>query len=146
MNLYGRSIGSAPPHRFLSRPKGDLYAWQTVSAFPSVILVEGVFDLAVLWQAGFLNTTCSLGVNLTPAQFAQLCDRQDRRVFLAFDSDANHAGQQVAHALAQRLHNAGLTARIVELPEGYDPNRYFVAGATAADFTCCLEQAKPLRP
>jgi DNA primase len=38
-NLYGRSLGTAPAHRFLARPKGDLYAWETASAFPSVILV-----------------------------------------------------------------------------------------------------------
>jgi hypothetical protein len=28
-----------------------------------VILVEGLFDLAALWQAGFRNVTCSLGKN-----------------------------------------------------------------------------------
>src|SRR5215470_19827969 len=50
-NLYGRSLDTGPAHRFLARPKGDLYAWETVSAFPWVILVEGLFDLAVLWQA-----------------------------------------------------------------------------------------------
>jgi DNA primase len=66
-NLYGRSLGASPAHRFLVRPKGGFYAWDTVSAFPSTILVEGLFDLAVLWQAGFLNTTCVLGTHLTPA-------------------------------------------------------------------------------
>jgi DNA primase len=141
-NLYGRSVDAGPAHRFLARPKGDLYAWETVSAFPSVILVEGLFDLAVLWQAGFLNTTCLLGAHLTPRQFEQLCDRPDRQVFLVFDADANQAGQQAAHVLAQRLRRSGLTARLVELPPGHDPNSYFAAGATAADFARCLEQAQ----
>lgn len=145
-NLYGRSLDSGPAHRFLARPKGDLYAWETASAFPSVILVEGLFDLAVLWQAGFLNTTCALGTRLTAAQFGQLCDRRDRQVFLVFDADANQAGQQAACALAQRLRRAGLTVGIVELPEGHDPNSYFTAGATAADFASCLEQAHPVQP
>ncbi len=99
-NLYGRSLGTGPAHRFLARPKGELHAWETVSAFPSAILVEGLFDLAVLWQAGFHNTTCVLGTHLTPTQFGQLCDRRDRQVFLAFDADANQAGRQAAHALA----------------------------------------------
>jgi len=143
-NLYGRSVDAGPPHRFLARPKGDLYAWETVSAFPSVILVEGLFDLAVLWQAGFLNTTCLLGAHLTPTQFGQLCDRPDRQAFLVFDADANQAGQQAAHSLAQRLQSAGLTARLVELPEGQDPNSYFCAGATTADFVHCLEHAQEL--
>jgi len=43
-----------------------------------VILVEGLFDLAVLWQAGFVNTTCALGIHLTQTQFSQLSDRLDR--------------------------------------------------------------------
>jgi DNA primase len=29
-NLYGRSIAVAPAHRFLSRPKGGLFVWETV--------------------------------------------------------------------------------------------------------------------
>jgi DNA primase len=144
-NLYGRSLDAAPAHRFLARPKGGLHAWETVSAFPSTILVEGLFDLAVLWQAGFLNTTCALGTQLTVAQLRQLCDRRDRQVFLVFDSDANYAGQQAAQTLAQRLHAAGLTARLVELPQGHDPNSYFAAGATSADFARCLEQAQEVR-
>jgi DNA primase len=144
INLYGRSIGAAPAHRFLPRTKGGLYAWDVVSAFPTVILVEGLFDLAVLWQAGFVNTTAALGTNLTPAQLAQFCERSDRQVLLAFDSDANAAGQQAAQRLAQRLAAAGLTARIVHLPEGHDPNSYFVAGATPADFANCLDHAQPL--
>jgi DNA primase len=37
------------------------------SAFSSVMLVEGLFDLAVLWQAGLRNTTCAIGTHLTAA-------------------------------------------------------------------------------
>ena len=80
VNLYGRSIGAAFPHRLLPRPKGGLFAWETVSRFATgarvesafVILVEGLFDLAVLWQAGFRNTTCAIGTHLTPTQRANL--------------------------------------------------------------------------
>ena len=32
------------------------------------------------------------------------------------------------------------TVHIVQLPAGHDPNSYFVAGATAADFTACLNR------
>ncbi|MGC9949087.1 MAG: hypothetical protein ABSF64_22185 [Bryobacteraceae bacterium] len=74
MNLYGRSIGAAFPHRVLPRSKGGLFAWQSVRHFSTVILVEGLFDLAVLWQAGFRNATCAIGTHLTPAQWTQLCD------------------------------------------------------------------------
>ena len=144
VNLYGRSIGVAFPHRLLPRSKGGLFAWESVGAFSTVILVEGLFDLAVLWQAGFRNTTCAIGTHLTPAQWSQLCDQPSRCVYIAFDQDPNQAGQQASRLLAQRLESAGLRARIVALPPGHDPNSYFMAGATAADFLSCLQQAQSL--
>jgi len=107
-------------------------------------LAEGLFDLAVLWQAGFVNTTCALGTHLTQAQFSQLSDRPDRNVFIAFDSDPNRAGQHAARYLAQRLDSAGLKACIVDLPEGQDPNSYFVSGAIPSEFDRCLRMARPL--
>lgn len=144
VNLYGRSIGAAFPHRLLPRSKGGLFAWESVSAFSSVILVEGLLDLAVLWQAGFRNTTCAIGTHLTPAQWLQLCDQPGRVVYIAFDQDANQAGQQAAQLLAGRLHRAGLLARIVQLPPGHDPNSYFVNGARASDFRACMEHVESL--
>jgi DNA primase len=121
-----------------------LFAWDSVGAFSSVILVEGLFDLALLWQAGFRNTTCAIGTHLTPAQWSQLCDQPGRCVYIAFDQDAHQAGQQASRLLARRLESAGLQARIVALPSGQDPNSYFATGATASDFLACLEQAQSL--
>jgi DNA primase len=140
INLYGRSIGGATPHRFLPRSKAGLLAWSTVGNHSETILVEGVFDLAVLWQAGFVNTTCAFGVHLTDVQFSQLSNPPDRTVLIAFDSDP--AGQNAARALAQRLQRIGLNARIVDLPAGQDPNSYFVDGASPSDFDRCLHNAR----
>jgi DNA primase len=144
INLYGRTIGAAFPHRLLPRSKGGLVAWESVCRCSSVILVEGLFDLAVLWQAGFRNTTSAIGTHLTPFQFNQLSERPDRLVYIVFDQDENQAGQQAANQLAQRLAGAGVPARVVPLPAGHDPNSYFVAGATVDDFTECLERAQSL--
>lgn len=144
VNLYGRSIGAAFPHRLLPRSKGGLFAWESVRRFRTVILVEGLFDLAVLWQAGFGNATCALGTHLTPWQFQQLAERPDRSIYIVFDQDENQAGQQASQQLAQRLAGVGVSARMIPLPPGHDPNSYFVAGATAADFTLCLQPAHPL--
>lgn len=143
INFYGRSVGAAFPHRLLPRSKGGLFAWESVRHFPQVILVEGLFDLAVLWQAGFRHTTCALGTHLTPTQLAQLGDQPGRSVYLAFDQDENQAGRQAAHRLARQLESAGLRACLVLLPPGHDPSTYFGAGATAADFTLCLRRAQP---
>ncbi|HLJ78127.1 MAG TPA: CHC2 zinc finger domain-containing protein [Acidobacteriaceae bacterium] len=144
VNLYGRSIGAAFPHRLLPRSKGGLFAWESVRSFPTVILVEGLFDLAVLWQAGFRNTTCAIGTQLTPSQVVQLAEQPGRSVYIAFDQDDNQAGQKAAHQLARRLQSVGIHVHIVPLPEGFDPNSYFVAGASAADFTARLREADQL--
>src|SRR5437762_4825990 len=142
-NLYGRSLSAAaPPHRFLPGAKGGLYAWTQVRQYPEVILVEGLFDCAVLWEAGFHNATCSLGTHLNARQFRQLCDAP-RTVYLAFDSDDNHSGQDAAQWMSRRLRERGVAARRVELPDGQDPNSFFVEGGDAHQFQHLLEAARP---
>jgi DNA primase len=141
-NLYGRSLSDeAPPHRFLPGAKGGLYAWAQVRQYPEVILVEGLFDCAVLWEAGFYNATCSLGTHLNTRQFRQLCDAP-RTVYIAFDADVNGSGQHAAQDLSRRLRERGITARLVSLPEGHDPNSFFVQGGDARQFQALLEAAQ----
>jgi DNA primase len=140
VNLCGRSTGAAFVHRFLPGSKGGLVTWESVRLFPAVILVEGLFDLAVLWQAGFRHVTCSFGTHLNSGQFRQLCDRP-RTVYLTFDVDANGSGQQAAHGLAHRLRAQGITTRRVLLPLGHDPNSFFVQGGDARQFQSLLEAA-----
>jgi DNA primase len=141
-NLYGRSLSAAaPPHRFLPGAKGGLYSWEQVRQYPEVILVEGLFDYAVLWQAGFRNVTCSMGNHLNGQQQRQLCDRP-RTVYLVFDADPNGSGQQAAQSLAGRLREQGVNVRRVSLPEGHDPNSFFVEGADAGQFQALLEAAR----
>jgi DNA primase catalytic core len=142
VNLYGRSIGAAFAHRFLPGSKGGLYAWEQVRPCPEVILVEGLFDYAVLWQAGFRHVTCSLGTYLNTNQFRQLCDR-GRTVYLTFDADANGSGQKASQRLAHRLQAHGIATRRVLLPEGHDPNSFFVQGGDARQFQSLLEAAQP---
>lgn len=143
-NLYGRSVGCQAPHRFLARGKGALLGWSMISALDSVILVEGAFDVAILWQEGFRNATCAFGTHLTQTQIAEISGRPGREVFIAFDSDSNGTGQSAARALGRRLRESGLDVRIVSLPTGHDPNSFFLSGATADDFRRCLEQAEVL--
>jgi len=142
VNLYGRSIDAACAHRFLPGSKGGLYAWEQVRQYPEVILVEGLFDYAVLWQAGFRHLTCSLGTSLNASQFRQLCDRR-RSVYLTFDVDANGSGQQASERLAHRLQAHGIATRRVLLPKGHDPNSFFVEGGDARQFQSLLEAAQP---
>ena len=141
-NLYGRSLSAtAPPHRFLPGVKGGLYSWEQVRQHPEVILVEGLFDYAALWQAGLHNVTCSMGTNLNARQLRQLCDGS-RTVYLAFDADQNGSGQKAAQSLAYRLTEHGLKARTVSLPGGHDPNSFFAQGGDAQQFRSLLEAAQ----
>jgi DNA primase len=141
-NLYGRSLSaSAPPHRFLPGAKGGLYSWAQAQSHPEVILVEGLFDYAALWEAGFKNVTCSLGTHLNARQFRQLCDGT-RTVYVAFDADGNGSGQQAAQCLSRNLQERGTPARLVSLPEGHDPNSFFVQGGDAREFHRLLEEAR----
>lgn len=142
INLYGRSIAAAFAHRFLPGSKGGLYGWEQVQQCPEVILVEGLFDYAVLWQAGIRHVTCSLGTHLNTYQFQQLCDRP-RTIYLTFDVDANGSGQQASQQLAHRLRARGISTRRVLLTDGHDPNSFFVQGGDARQFQSLLEAAQP---
>jgi DNA primase len=142
VNLYGRSIGSAFAHRFLPGSKGGLYAWEKVRNCSEVLLVEGLFDYISVSQAGFSNATCSLGTHLNDIQFRQLCGG-DRTVYVTFDIDQNQSGQRAADQLVHRLVMHGVSARRVLLPEGHDPNSFFVQGGDAYQFQTLLEAAQP---
>jgi DNA primase len=141
-NLYGRSIGDAAPHRFLPGGKGGLYAWPRVHQCDEIILVEGLFDYAVLWQAGFHNVSCLLGNHPNARQLQQLCDGP-RAIYIAFDSDVNGSGQSAAQSMARRLRAQGACALQILLPDGHDPNSFFVQGGSAQQFRRLLEAARP---
>jgi DNA primase len=106
-----------------------------------VILVEGLFDYAALWQAGFHNVTCSMGTNLNARQFRQLCDGP-RTIYLAFDADRNGSGQLAAQSLVRRLAKQAVNVRTVALPDDHDPDSFFVQGGDARQFQSLLEVAQ----
>jgi hypothetical protein len=62
-------------------------------------------------------------------------------VYLAFDSDSNGSGQQAARRLSEQLGAAGVIALRVELPDGHDPNSFFVGGGDGHQFQRLLERA-----
>jgi DNA primase len=142
-SLYGRVIDpTAARHRFLARGKGGLWGWEQVRHKEKVIVVEGLFDLASLWQTGFDDAVALLGSHFLPRQQAQLCDGRARTVYLCLDADENGSGPRAARLWAQRLANPGLRLLTVGLPKGYDPNRFFTEGGSAAEFSGFLEEAR----
>jgi DNA primase len=143
-NLYGRSLDNGIcRHRFLPGSKGGLYGWSQALGFPRVMVVEGLFDVAALWQAGFPDAVTALGSHLNNCQLAELCRPDARVTYICFDADRNGSGQRAARRLSIQLRHAGVEALRVELPEGHDPASFFAAGASAGDFQRCLERARP---
>jgi DNA primase len=143
-SMYGRHIGcDRVRHRFLARPKGGLYGWKWAREFPQVIVVEGLFDVASLWQAGYPNTVAILGSHLNPVQYLQLSTDKPEAVYLCLDADHNGSGQRAAAMSCQQLQAAGLRVLRVRLPHGYDPNRFFAEGGQASQFEKYLQEAEP---
>jgi DNA primase len=85
------------------------------------ILCEGNFDVLALHQAGFENAVAPLGTALTVEQ-ASLLRRHAQNVVLIFDSD--EAGRKATRHAFGVLEQAGLTAKVVSLPQGADPDSF----------------------
>jgi DNA primase len=130
-------------HRFLPGSKGGLYGWAQTAGSPRVLLVEGLFDVAALWQAGFGDAVAALGSHLNHWQLAELCQAGTRTTYICFDSDRNGSGQRAARCLSIQLRHAGVETLRVELPEGHDPASFFASGAAACDFQRLLDRARP---
>jgi DNA primase len=97
----------------------------------------------VVRQNGFPNTVAVLGSHLNNLQLTQFGHLHERVTYICFDADPNGSGQRAARGLSIQLRHAGVEALRVELPRGHDPASFFAAGASTADFACCLERARP---
>jgi DNA primase len=64
-----------------------------------------------------------------------------RTVYLTFDADGNGSGQQAAQCLSRSLQERGIPARLASLPNGHDPNSFFVGGGNAHEFHRLLQEA-----
>ena len=53
------------------------------------------------------------------------------------------AANEAAQCLSRSLRERGIPARLVSLPEGHDPNSFFVQGGDARQFQSLLETARP---
>ncbi len=101
----GRSIqGEEPKYRF---PPGfhksrELFLFNRAmhSGNDAVVVVEGFFDAAKVWQAGHRNVVALMGSSLSDAQTA-LLHRQFRTALLMLDGDA--AGRSATEIIQQRL-------------------------------------------
>ncbi|MDD4708290.1 MAG: DNA primase [Firmicutes bacterium] len=86
-----------------------------------LIVVEGYMDVISLYQHGIKNAVASLGTAFTQRQ-GDILKRYCTSVVVAYDSDA--AGKAAALRGMDILQGMGCSVRILQLPEGKDPDDY----------------------
>lgn len=109
-------------------------------AVTSLIIVEGYMDVIALVEAGFETAVASMGTALTEQQAAMI-KRMVDRVYISYDGDA--AGQNNTMRGLDILKRAGLEVRVVNLPDGLDPDELIRQRGKAA-YQRCLDEALPL--
>ncbi|BBO80136.1 DNA primase [Desulfosarcina ovata subsp. sediminis] len=93
----------------------------------TIYVVEGYFDRLAMHQFGFENTVATLGTSLTADHVRILKGfvGEGGRAILVYDSD--QAGIKAAQRSVAVFQKGLLEARILVLPEGYDPDSFLMA-------------------
>jgi DNA primase len=112
----------------------NLFNWNAQSE--SIILVEGMFDALALIDKGFPHAVASAGTNGLHAEILQHSPL--RKVLVCFDGDAAGNGQALKRAY--ELKDSNLDVRIIDLPQGLDPNEYLLTHS-ADDFRGLVQKA-----
>jgi DNA primase len=128
----GRSMEAEQVPKYLNSPETAIYSKgrtlyglnlskTSIRKLGYVVLVEGYFDFAQVFQSEAAPVVASCGTALTPAQ-AQLLRRFTNRVVLSFDPDA--AGEGAATRSCELLVAEGFDVNVVGLDKGEDPDTF----------------------
>lgn len=130
----GRVMGDGLP-KYLNSPESSVYnksrslygidkARPEARKSGTVYLVEGYFDALALHLYGITNVVATLGTSLTGdhVQLLKGMVGPSGRVTLVYDSD--QAGIKAARRSIAIFEQGFLEARILILPQGYDPDDY----------------------
>ena len=102
------------------------------------LLCEGQLDTICCHEAGVEQAIATQGTALT-TQHARILKRYTTNVVLCYDGDG--AGIEASEKAFRELVAEGLTARVVELPAGDDPDSYLKAHGADA-FRTLITEAK----
>ena len=83
------------------------------------IVCEGYLDFLRLYSNGFTNSVAALGTALTEKQLT-LLSRYSKNVYFLYDGD--EAGRKATISSGLKCIELGLTAKVVVLPQGEDPD------------------------
>ncbi len=115
-------------------------ARKAIAAREQAIVVEGYTDVIACHQAGFENVVATLGTSLTE-EHVQTLARLASVVLLAFDADS--AGLKAASRAAQIFEAQEVEVRVLDLPEGEDPDSLLRSGKRLV-FEDAIQNALPL--
>ena len=146
----GRAVEADQQPKYLNSPETPIYSKSrtlyglhlskaAIRQGGFAVLVEGYFDFAQVYQAGFQAVVASCGTALTPQQAQQL-RRFTGKVVLSFDPDA--AGQGAAAKSCEMLVAEGFDVNVALLPPGEDPDT-FVRKQGRAGYAERLKQSSP---
>ena len=146
----GRAVDTDQQPKYLNSPETPIYSKgrtlyglnlskNAIRQRKFAILVEGYFDFAQVYQAGFQGVVASCGTALTPQQVQQL-RRFTSKVVLSFDPDA--AGQGAAAKSCEMLVAEGFAVNVAVLPAGDDPDT-FVRKRGSQGYAERLEHSTP---
>jgi len=146
----GRAVDPDQQPKYLNSPETPIYSKgrtlyglnlskNAIRQRKFAILVEGYFDFAQVYQAGFEGVVASCGTALTPQQAQQL-RRFTNKVVLSFDPDT--AGQGAAAKSCEMLVAEGFAVNVAVLPAGDDPDT-FVRKTGASGYAERLEHSTP---
>jgi len=126
----GRVFESDDPAKYVNSPVTPIYnkskilyglheTKQVIRESKSVIVVEGYLDFLQLYQSGIHNCVAVSGTAFTDQHALQL-KRFCNNVYLAYDGDS--AGKAAAIRAGYVLLRSGISAFIINIPEGLDPD------------------------
>lgn len=101
---------------------GIFHAQRQITTTSTAVLVEGNPDVVRLHEIGVPNAVAPLGTALTEAQIG-LLKNLAKTIIIIGDTDDAGVNAVVKNGLA--LLKSGLSVRVMELPEGKDPDEYF---------------------
>lgn len=118
--------------KYLNSPETDIFnkrdvlfnlsnAKAAIRKNDAVILFEGFMDVISAYQSGIENGIASMGTSLTNDQI-KVINRHCSSVYVCYDGDA--AGQNAINRALSLLGNSNLTLRVIQMPEGIDPDEY----------------------
>jgi DNA primase len=146
----GRILDDSLP-KYINTPETPIYhkgyslygldsAFEDMRKRDLVIIVEGYMDMLVLRQHGISNVVASLGTALTSDQIRRL-KGYTKNVVVLFDPD--DAGREAALKSFPLFLNEGISAKVVVLPQGEDPDSFVNKHGSDA-FKKLLKRAAPI--